>query len=109
MIAPQKERNLIRKFGLDHKSFSVLTDVGKTGAFYRTYNSPVDNSTISYSPLYNDENPEKILALFDKFPEEDVSKKIQKIRQYQGMPLAKLTDPILIEAVKMGCISHAIS
>jgi hypothetical protein len=104
MMAPQRERDLIRKLGSDEKSFRILADVGKTGAFYSTYTSPVDNSTISFSPLYNDENPEKIIALFDRFPEEDVSKKIRTIRNYQGLPLGRLNDPVLVEAVKMGCI-----
>lgn len=104
MIAPQRERALVSKLGLDHKDFNVMTDVAKTGTFYRTYKSPVDGSTISYSPLYHDENPEKIIELFDKFPSEDVSQKIKKIRQYQGFPIEKLTDAVLIEAVRMGCI-----
>jgi len=54
--------------------------------------------------LYHDENPEKLIALFDRFPDIDVSKKIRDIRRYQGSPVEKITDPVIIESIKMGCI-----
>ena len=104
LISPQKERNIIKKHGFDTNSFKIITDVGKTGAFYESYKSPADGSTIAYSPLYHDENPEKILSLFERFPNKDVSEKIKKIRNYQGLPIEKISDPILIEAIKMGCL-----
>lgn len=104
MVAPQRERLLISKYGFDNKTFQVIKDVGKTGAFYASYNSPVDGSTIGYSPLYHDENPEKIMKLFERFPSEDVSKKIREIRNYQGLPVETIKDPVLTEAIKMGCI-----
>lgn len=104
MIAPHKERNIIAKFNLDHESFGIITDVGKTGAFYESYTSPVDGSSIGFSPLYHDENPEKLITLFEKFPTEDVSEKIRRIRNYQGLPLENISEPILIEAIKTGCI-----
>jgi len=104
MIAPQRERDLIRKHSLDRKTFSIITDVGKTGTFYSAYKSPVDGSVIGFSPLYHDENPEKLITLFDKYPEENVSKKIREIRNYQGLPIDKIVDDVIIEAVKIGCI-----
>ncbi len=104
MIAPQKEHRLVAKYGLDHKSFQIITDVGKTGTFYRSYKSPVDGSTIGYSPLYHDENPEKFISLFERFPDEDVSSKIKEIRKCQGLPIEKINDPVLIEAIRIGCI-----
>ncbi len=104
MIAPHKERGIINKFNLDPESFGIISDVGKTGAFYASYTSPVDGSSIGFSPLYHDENPEKLIALFEKFPTENVSEKVRRIRNYQGFPLENIFEPILIEAIKMGCI-----
>ena len=104
MVAPQRERLLISKYGFDNKAFQIIKDVGKTGAFYASYNSPVDGTTVGYSPLYHDENPEKIMKLFERFASEDVSKKIREIRNYQGLPVETINDPLLTEAIKMGCI-----
>ncbi|MFH1371608.1 MAG: hypothetical protein ABII09_10035 [Planctomycetota bacterium] len=95
MMAPQREREIIKKYGIEAKTFKIINDVGETGAFYKSYKSPVDGSSIAYSPLYNDENPQKIMSLFDKHPEEDVSGRIRTIRDYQGMPVDKISDPIL--------------
>lgn len=104
MVAPQRERELIAKHGFDKKEFDLISDVGRTGAFYGSYRSPIDGSTIGYSPLYHDENPKKVMALFDKFPNEDVSEKIREIRTYQGSPIDRIQDRVLIEAIKTGCI-----
>jgi DNA-binding transcriptional ArsR family regulator len=53
LVAPQRQRDLQRKHGLDRQSFKIISDVGIGGAFYRTYLSPVDGSTVSYSPQYS--------------------------------------------------------
>ncbi len=104
MIAPQRERDIIKKYNFNIDDFKIISDIGKTGAFYESYTSPKDNCEIGYSPLYHDENPEKIIKLFERFPKEDVSKKIKEIRKYQGKPLETISDPIIIEAIKTGCI-----
>ena len=104
MVAPRRERILISKHNLNPDEFGIIADIGKSGTFYKSYTSPVDGSEIGYSPLYHDENPEKIIGLFDKYPDEDVSKKIKKIRNYQGLPVDVITDPILREAIRIGCI-----
>lgn len=104
LMAPQRERDVQKKHNLDPVAFKIITDVGKTGAFYKTYTSPIDGSTVAFSPLYHDENPEAFLRLFDKFPNSDVSKILRSIRDYQGKPIDAISDPILREAIKTGCI-----
>ena len=104
LMAPQRERDIKKKHNIDANAFKIITDVGKSGAFYKTYISPVDGSTVAFSPLYHDENPEVFLKLFDKFPDSDVSKILRSIRAYQGKPIDNISDPILCEAIKTGCI-----
>lgn len=104
LISPRRERDLQRHHNLDHKSYKIIADVGKSGAFYRTYTSPKEGCEIGYSPLYHDENPEKFLKLFDKFPDHDVSNILRSIREYQGKPLEAIKEPILREAIKAGCV-----
>jgi hypothetical protein len=104
IVAPRRERQLIRKHSLDDKTFRIIADVGKTGAFLSSYKSPVDGSDIAFSPLYHEENPEKLLGLFDAFPNEDVSKKLRSIREYQGLPTEVIKDAVLLQAIKVGCV-----
>jgi len=104
LVAPQRERDVQKKHNLDANAFKIIADVGKGGSFYKTYTSPVDGSTVAFSPLYHDENPEAILRLFDKFPNADVSKILRSIRDYQGKPIDRISDPVLREAIKSGCI-----
>ena len=104
IVAPRRERELIKKHNLDNETFRLIADVGRTGAFFSSYKSPVDGSDITFSPLYHDENPEKLFALFDAFPKEDVSEKLWSIRQYQGLPTDTIKDPVLLQAIKVGCV-----
>ncbi len=104
IIAPQRERDLIAKLGIDQQTLRIASDVGQTGEFYKSYTSPVDGSAIAYSPLYHDENPGKFIALFERYPTEDVTEKIRQIREYQGLPIDSIVDDVLIEAIKTGCI-----
>jgi hypothetical protein len=104
LVSPRRERDLISAHNVDEVSFRLISDVGKTGAFLQTYKSPTDGSEIAYSPLYHDENPEQLLSVFDKFPDEDVSAKLRSIRHYQGSPIDLIKDPVILHAVKTGCL-----
>jgi hypothetical protein len=104
LIAPQRERDVQKKHNLDAKAFGIIADVGRSGAFYKTYTSPVDGSEVAFSPLYHDENPAALLRLFDKFPNSDVSVILRSIRAYQGKPIDNISDPVLCEAIRTGCI-----
>lgn len=104
LVAPRRERDLMIKHNLDERAFRLITDVGKTGTFLSSYKSPINGSDIAFSPLYHDENPEKFLKLFSDYPEEDVSTKLRSIRDYQGKPTEIITDPIILQAIKIGCI-----
>jgi hypothetical protein len=104
LVAPQRARDVQKKHNLDDADFNIIADVGRSGSFYRTYVSPVDGSAIAFSPLYHDENPEAFLKLFDTFPDSDVTEILRSIRDYQGKPIESISDPILCEAIRTGCL-----
>jgi len=104
LVSPRRERDLISDHNVDDKTFRLISDVGRTGAFLGSYKSPTDGSEIAFSPLYHDENPEQLLRLFEQFPNEDVSAKLRSIRGYQGSPIDLIKDPVILHAIKAGCI-----
>lgn len=104
LLSPARERTIVQKLSLDAKAFGIIRDIGDTGDFYKTYRSPEDGSTIAFSPLYHDENPEKLLALIDAFPDEDVTEHLRQIRAKQGQPVEAVADPVLIHAIRTGCL-----
>ena len=104
LIAPVRERDIVKKYNLNPEDLALVTDVGNSAAYLRSYKSPKDGSTIVYSPLYSDENPERIITLFDKYPNTDVARLFKSIRAYQGKPVDQMSDPILREAILTGCL-----
>jgi hypothetical protein len=104
LISPHRSREICQKYGIGHQDFDVIRDVGTTGEFIRTYRSPKDGSEIAFSPLYHDENPEKVIQLIDAFPEEDVIGILRSIRDYQGKPTDSVANPVLVTAIQSGCI-----
>jgi hypothetical protein len=104
LISPHRARELCRRLGIDQQSFGIIRDVGQTGEFLKTYQSPVDGAEIAYSPLYHDENPEKIIQLIDSFPDENVIARLRSVRDYQGKPVDTINDPVLLAAIQTGCV-----
>ena len=100
--APRRE--LCKRRGIDRQTFDIVRDVGQTGEFLKTYRSPADGAVIVYSPLYHDENPEKVIELIDRFPDEDVIGNLRTIRAYQGTPVDTISDPVLLAAIQTGCV-----
>jgi hypothetical protein len=104
MVAPNRTRSLCKRHTVDSQAFDVIRDVGSTGEFLRAYTSPVDGSEIAFSPLYHDENPEKLLTLMDAYPDEDVVGILRAIRGYQGQPIDAINNDVLLAAITTGCI-----
>jgi hypothetical protein len=104
LVAPNRTRTLCKRHAIDSKAFDIIRDVGASGAFINIYTSPLDGSEITYSPLYHDENPGKVIELMDAYPNEDVVAILRGIREYQGKPIDSINDPVLLAAIRTGCI-----
>jgi hypothetical protein len=101
---PIKCFEIINKAGINIEETRIIRDIGVGAGFIEKYNSPVDSQEIWYSPIYWDENPEKIIELAEKYTTNDVLCAIKSVRDNQGKPIEKISDPILIEAIANGCL-----
>jgi hypothetical protein len=104
LVAPNRSRTLCTRHSIDSRAFDIIRDVGASGEFIKAYPSPEDSSEILYSPMYHDENPKKLIDLMDSYPTEDVVAILRSIRDYQGTPIDCITDPVLLAAIRTGCI-----
>ena len=104
LIAPNRSRSIRKRHSIDSDAFDIIRDVGLSGTFLGTYQNPEDGSEIIFSPLYHDDNPKKIIKLIDDFPDRDVVDILRSIRGYQGKPVDAVSDPVLLTAIKTGCI-----
>lgn len=102
---PTRASSLSTMLGLKPKELSSIKELGKIGGYLESYISPADATEILFSPIYWDENPDKLFSLVDKYEEMSVLSKIKTIRKSQGKPINSFSDdPILTEAVALGCL-----
>lgn len=101
---PIKTVDIASRYSIGSNEFSIIKDLGISAGFLDEYSSPTDSEQILFSPIYWDENPEKIIMLTDKYSSNSVLKAIKSIRDNQGKPIEKIEDKILIEAVANGCL-----
>ena len=102
---PHKEKEVISDLGIEIAEYDQIKDVCKSASLIDTYNSPTDSESVLYSPLYWDDNPEKIFDLLKKHQSIELLSAIGKIKGYQGLPDGKFdNDSILVDAIALGCL-----
>lgn len=101
---PVKVSDLVSTYSINNEEFNIIKDLGISAGFLDEYTSPKDNEKVLFSPIYWDENPDKIIELSDKYSYNNLLKAIKSIRDNQGKPVENITDKILIEAVANGCL-----
>ncbi len=82
----------------------IIGDVLKSASVLGSYISHANGREILYSPLYWEDNPEKISLLDGKYELEEVCKAIESVRGYQGLPEATVTDAILLSVSETGLL-----
>ncbi len=100
---PHKETDIISDLSLDHKNYDIIKDIGKKTAILDTYNSPIDSKSIIFSPLYWDENPQKLFELQNKYNSKDVSEAVEEIKRYQGISSDSLNKNVIKDGILLGC------
>lgn len=102
---PHKEKEIISGLDIDINSYDQIKDVCKGASLVDSYTSPNDSESILYSPLYWEDNPQKIFDLLKKHESISFLKSISRIKDYQGLPDRKFNnDSVLSDAIDLGCI-----
>ncbi|APM40178.1 hypothetical protein [Clostridium kluyveri] len=102
---PTKITDLNDILDVSANEMKLFKRIGSNCGYLDTYVSPVDGKDVLYSPIYWDENPEKLFELVDKYSHQEVFNKISAIRSSQGKPVSSIgKDLILSEAVAAGCL-----
>ncbi len=82
----------------------IIKDVLTSASVLGSYISPSNGQEILFSPLYWEDNPEKISTLAGKHELEDVCKAIESVRSYQGLPEANVTDSVILSVSETGLL-----
>ncbi|HHT7129926.1 hypothetical protein ORM83_08360 [Bacillus cereus] len=102
---PSKIVDLYEKLDVNAKNMKLFKSIGCGCGYLDSYVSPADAKEILYSPIYWEENPNKLFELIDKFQHDRVLEKISYIRNHQGLPVFDVgEDNILTEAVASGAL-----
>lgn len=102
---PARIVDLYHSVDIMSREMNIFKTIGSSCGYLDYYVSPTDGSEVLYSPVYWEENPEKLFELVDKFQYNTVFNKIKSLREKQGLPVSSVAaDPILSEAVALGCL-----
>ncbi len=92
------ERDLVSRYDLKNDDLNIITHIGKNGGFIDSYFGNEQN--YFFSPLYMEENPEKILSFLDNYDEDKVKSTLKLLDSKPGYPILNLTnisDSIILE------------
>lgn len=116
-VSPITEGEMRNQMGLDNKALGLVLDIGKSGKLIQSYQAKSTGEKVYYSPVYWVEHPDKMQQMYEllkKYGAAKVYRTFEKIRDYQGMPLAQdvisgdnVTSEemkILAEAIRRGII-----
>jgi len=104
-LLPRYRDELFTKYGIrGSEEGEIIKDILTSASVLGSYVSPSNGEEVLYSPLYWEENPEKVTELADKYDLGDVYEAIEGVRSYQGLPESKVANPILLSVVETGLL-----
>lgn len=95
---------VISKYDLSDDEMGIITHIGKNGGFIDSY-SGADESYL-FSPIYMEENPEKIMKFLDSFDEKNVKNTLNLLNSKPGYPIVNLTN--IEDDIILGLMSNNI-
>jgi hypothetical protein len=101
-LMPRKAHELALQYDLRPHQIQIIKSIAENAGVIRSYVSPVDGEEIWYSPLYWEENPEKLFGLASQHPSELIVQALNKIRLQPGLPDTQVDSRVLRDAVNTG-------
>jgi hypothetical protein len=103
-LVPLPAVEIKNKYDLDDAAFSIIKDIGINTGFLDEYTNPSNGQNIFYSPLYWEENPKKFFELIDRHGSLNLIDHLKTLRNQQGCPIELVDNPIIQEAIDLGCL-----
>ena len=82
----------------------IIKDVLVNASALGSYVSPSTGREILYSPLYWEDNPDKVSTLTEKHEPDDVRQAIESVRGYQGLPETNVNNAVLLSVSQTGIL-----
>lgn len=104
-LVPRFSSEIFDKLGIRGTDEStIVKDILSNASVLGAYISPVNGQEVLFSPLYWEGNPDKISKLSTQHDLADVYEAIEAVRNYQGLPEAKIAGSILHSVVETGLL-----
>ncbi|MBC9786565.1 hypothetical protein H1S01_19100 [Heliobacterium chlorum] len=78
---------------------SIMLEIGEQSGLLRTFQNP-DGDTYLFSPLFMEENPQRILSFMNNYKDEQIQNLLNLVNSKPGFPvfdLLKINDPLILE------------
>ncbi|MBP1926692.1 hypothetical protein J2Z76_002562 [Sedimentibacter acidaminivorans] len=98
------KQEIISKYDLKIKDMDIITYIGQNGGFLDSYLR--DEVRYLFSPIYMEENPEKIMRFLDSYDEKNVKSTIDLLNGKPGYPIVNLGN--IEDDIILGLMSNNI-
>lgn len=97
-------QDITLKYDLTDKEMELLNHIGQNGGFLDSYSK--DENTYLYSPIYMEENPERVMKFLDSYDEGSVKAALNLLESKPGYPISNLVN--VKDNVILGLMSNNI-
>lgn len=79
------QQEIISRYDLRSEDIDIITHIGRNGGFLDTYLG--DGDSYLFSPIYMEENPQKIMKFLDSYDEKNVKATLNLLNGKPGYPI----------------------
>lgn len=98
------KQKIITKYDLKNEDMELISHIGQNGGFLDSYSK--DGNIYLFSPIYMEENPEKIMKFLDSYDEKSVKDALNLLESKPGYPIVNLRN--IRDNVILGLMSNNI-
>lgn len=81
---------LVEKYDMNNEDLDFLMQIGNVGGFIDVLKN--SDEKIIYSPIYMEENPQKILEVLNEYKDSDVDRALDLLQAKPGLPITDLNN-----------------
>lgn len=98
------QQEIISRYDLKSEDIDIITHIGRNGGFLDTYSG--DGDSYLFSPIYMEENPQKIMKFLDSYDEKNVKATLNLLSGKPGYPIVNFEN--IEDDIILGLMSNNV-